>query len=108
VSSERWAVSWPERLNAEPEDGHGHDANRQAVKEIKQGKITYRVDKDGNLAMSIGRVSFDAKALEENISAVCDHLAKSRPATVKGVFIHSAVIHTTMGPSIKITFAGRN
>jgi large subunit ribosomal protein L1 len=98
----------PKGLMPNPKTGTVTMAIGNAVKEIKQGKISYRVDKDGNLAMSIGRVSFDAKALEENISAVCDHLAKSRPATVKGVFIHSAVIHTTMGPSIKITFAGRN
>jgi large subunit ribosomal protein L1 len=101
-------VLGPKGLMPNPKTGTVTMAIGNAVKEIKQGKISYRVDKDGNLAMSIGRVSFDAKALEENISAVCDHLAKSRPATVKGIFIHSAVIHTTMGPSIKITFAGRN
>jgi len=101
-------VLGPKGLMPNPKTGTVTMQIGQAVKEIKQGKITYRVDKDGNLAMSIGRVSFAAKDLEDNIAAVCDHLAKSRPATVKGTFIHSAVVHTTMGPAIKITFAGRN
>jgi large subunit ribosomal protein L1 len=101
-------VLGPKGLMPNPKTGTVTMQIGQAVKEIKQGKITYRVDKDGNLAMSIGRVSFAAKDLEDNIAAVCDHLAKSRPTTVKGTFIHSAVVHTTMGPAIKITFAGRN
>jgi large subunit ribosomal protein L1 len=62
-------VLGPKGLMPNPKTGTVTMAIGNAVKEIKQGKISYRVDKDGNLAMSIGRVSFDAKALEENISA---------------------------------------
>lgn len=81
---------------------------KTAVSEIKKGKIAYRVDKDGNLAMSIAKVSFSDADLLDNLANVCDHIAKSRPSTVKGTFILSAAISTTMGPAVAITFAGRN
>jgi large subunit ribosomal protein L1 len=79
-----------------------------AVTEIKKGKIAYRVDKDGNLNISCGRVSFSEADLLDNLSALTEHIVKSRPASVKGIFIKNAVIHTTMGPAVHVTFAGRN
>jgi large subunit ribosomal protein L1 len=80
----------------------------KAIEEIKKGKISYRVDKDGNLNISIARVSFSEADLVDNLNAVVETIAKSRPASVKGVFIKTAVVHTTMGPGIKITFPSRN
>lgn len=79
-----------------------------AVTEIKKGKISYRVDKDSNLNISCGRCSFSDEKLLENIKAVCESIAKSRPSTVKGTYILNCVAHTTMGPGVKITFDGRN
>ena len=82
-------------------------ATPDMIKEIKAGKVEYRVDKQGNLALTVGRVSFDEAKLLENLQLVVDTMVKIRPAAVKGVYIKNAVIHTTMGPAIKITFNGR-
>lgn len=98
----------PKGLMPNPRAGTVTMAIGQAVSEIKKGKLAYRVDKDGNLALSLGRVSFSEQDLIDNISNVCEHIAKSRPSTVKGIYIETAAIHTTMGPSIKITFPGRS
>lgn len=101
-------VLGPKGLMPNPKTGTVTMNIGQAVTEIKKGKIAYRVDKDGNLAMSIGRVSFSDADLVDNIAAVCDQIVKSRPASVKGVFIKTAAIATTMGPGVKVTFEGRN
>jgi len=101
-------VLGPKGLMPNPKTGTVTMDIGNAIKEIKNGKIAYRVDKDGNLAMSFGKCSFDADKLAENLTAIVDQIVKSRPSSVKGIFIKSASIHTTMGPSIKITFAGRN
>jgi large subunit ribosomal protein L1 len=79
----------------------------QAIKEIKAGKVEYRVDKDGNIHVSIARVSFDAQTIADNLQAVIDTILKVKPASVKGQYVKNCVIHTTMGPSIKVTFNGR-
>jgi large subunit ribosomal protein L1 len=57
--------------------------------------------------VSIGRVSFDEKKIAENLQALVDALLKARPAAVKGNYIKTAVVHTTMGPAINFTFNGR-
>ena len=74
----------------------------QAVKEIKLGKIEYRVDKAGNIQVIVGKVSFDSEKLVENIKTVYNTFMKIKPATVKGVYIKNMAIATTMGPGIKI------
>lgn len=79
-----------------------------AIADIKRGKIAYRVDRDGNLNLSIARVSFEDGKIIDNINAVCDAISKSRPSTVKGTFILNLVAHTTMGPGVKFTFPGRS
>jgi large subunit ribosomal protein L1 len=57
--------------------------------------------------VSIGRVSFDEKKIAENLQALVDAILKARPAAVKGNYIKTTVIHTTMGPAINFTFNGR-
>ena len=71
-------------------------------------KIAYRVGRDGNLSMGIGRVSFSEADLLDNLTAVVDQIAKSRPSTVKGTFIEKSVLASTMGPGVPFTFNGRN
>ena len=78
----------------------------KAIKEIKAGKVEYRVDKQANMHISVARVSFEDAKIVENITALTEALIKARPAAVKGAFFKNAVIHTTMGPGIKFTFAG--
>jgi large subunit ribosomal protein L1 len=98
----------PKGLMPNPKAGTVTMAIGQAITEIKKGKIAYRVDKDGNLNISIARCSFKSSDIADNLKAVCDAIVKSRPSTVKGVYIQTAVVHTTMGPGLKITFDGRN
>ncbi len=98
----------PKGLMPNPKTGTVTMAIGQAVTEIKKGKISYRVDKDSNLNISVGRCSFSNEDLIDNLKAVCDAISKSRPSTVKGTYILNAVAHTTMGPGLKITFEGRN
>ena len=98
----------PKGLMPNPKTGTVTMDVKTAVSEIKAGKIAYRVDRDGNLSMGIGRVSFSDKDLLENLTLVCDHIAKSRPSTVKGTFMTKVVVATTMGPGVPVTFAGRN
>ena len=79
----------------------------KAITEIKAGKIEYRVDKQGNIHLSIGRVSFDTAKLVDNLNVVVETLLKVRPASVKGQYVKNCVVTTTMGPSVKFTFNGR-
>jgi len=101
-------VLGPKGLMPNPKSGTVSMNIGQAVTEIKKGKIAYRVDKDGNLNISAARVSFSDADILDNMKAVCEAIVKSRPSSVKGVYVKNAVIHTTMGPGVGITFEGRN
>ena len=74
----------------------------QAVADIKKGMIEYRADSYGIIHTSVGKVSFDAKKLEENIEFLMNAIVKAKPTTVKGNYINSVVISSTMGPGIKL------
>lgn len=101
-------VLGPKGLMPNPKTGTVTMDVKTAVAEIKRGKIAYRVDRDGNLSMGIGRVSFSDADLLENVAVITEHIAKARPSTVKGTYILTAALSTTMGPAVQITFAGRN
>ncbi len=75
---------------------------KKAVEEIKAGKVEYRVDKAGNIAMICGKASFEASKLAENIRTINGVLMRAKPATVKGVYVKNISIATTMGPGIKV------
>ena len=74
----------------------------RAVKEIKAGKVEYRVEKAGIVHVSIGKASFDPKQLTENAVAVLEALQKAKPATSKGKYMKKITVSTTMGPGIKV------
>lgn len=74
----------------------------RAVKEIKAGKIEYRVDKTGNLHAPIGKVSFDLAQLEENLAAFMDSVLRAKPAAAKGTYVKSVTVSSTMGPGVAI------
>ncbi|MBO6285920.1 MAG: 50S ribosomal protein L1 [Bacilli bacterium] len=101
-------VLGPKGLMPNPKTGTVTMDIKGAVADIKRGKIAYRVDRDGNLSMGIGRVSFSDEFLLDNLKAITDAIVKSRPSTVKGTFILNCVVSSTMGPAIAITFPGRN
>mgnify|MGYP003573029350 CR=1 FL=1 len=73
-----------------------------AVREIKAGKIEYRVDKTGNVHAPIGKVSFDPELLEENLNAFMDAIIRARPASSKGTYLRGVSISSTMGPGVAI------
>lgn len=98
----------PKGLMPNPKTGTVSMEIGKAITEIKKGKISYRVDKDGNLNVSIARVSFSEADIVDNLQSIIDAIVKSRPSTVKGIYIKTAVVHTTMGPGINITFPTRN
>ena len=97
----------PKGLMPNPKTGTVTPNIGQAVQEIKAGKISYRVDKEGNICFSIARVSFDTSKIVDNLKAVCETVLKVKPASVKGVYIKNCAIHTVMGPAIHFTFDGR-
>lgn len=77
----------------------------RAVKEIKAGKIEFRVDKTGNVHAPIGKVSFSEKQLEENLQAFMDTIVKAKPSAAKGVYLQSATVSSTMGPGVRLDTA---
>lgn len=95
-------VLGPKGLMPNPKSGTVTNDIGNAIKEIKNGKITYRNDKDGNLAINFGKASFDAEKLADNLRAVVEVVNKVKPATVKGTYILSATISCTYGPAIKV------
>lgn len=74
----------------------------RAVKEIKGGKIEYRVDKTGNVHAPIGRVSFEPEQLSENLGALMDSIVRAKPSAAKGTYVRSVTISSTMGPGVAI------
>lgn len=77
----------------------------KAVEEAKGGKVTYRVDKFANLHIPAGKASFSAEQLKDNIKAILNAVIKDRPSTMKGVYIKSITLCTTMSPGIKLQVA---
>ena len=73
-----------------------------AVREVKGGKIAFRVDKFGIIHASIGRVSFDADKLTENANELVSTLMKMKPSTAKGIYLRSLTVASTMSPGVKV------
>jgi len=78
----------------------------RAVREIKAGKIEFRVDKHGNVHAPIGKVSFSADQLRDNLAAFLDTIVKAKPSAAKGTYLRSATISSTMGPGVRLDMAG--
>ena len=74
----------------------------KAIREIKAGKIEFRVDRTGNLHAPIGRVSFDQTKLAENLEAFMDTVVRAKPASSKGTYIKTITVSSTMGPGVRI------
>jgi large subunit ribosomal protein L1 len=74
----------------------------KAIQEIKAGKVQYRTDKAGNVQVIIGKISFDDAKLKENARVMFDHIVKARPSTVKGTYIKSVTVCSTMGRGIHL------
>ena len=92
----------PKGLMPNPKAGTVTTDIEKAVKEAKAGKIEYRVDKQAIIHVGLGKVSFGADKIAENINAFVDSLKSQKPASIKGQFVKSVFISTTMGPSIEV------
>ena len=92
----------PKGLMPNPKTGTVTMDVAKAVEDIKKGKVEYRVDKEGNINVMIGKVSFEEEKLAENFRTIYNAIAKARPAAVKGTYIKNLVISTTMGPGIHV------
>ena len=99
-------VLGPRGLMPNPKTGTVTDDTATAVKDAKGGKVDFRMDKTGNLAVIAGKRSFDADALVGNIKAIVSAVQAAKPASVKGVFIKSMSISSTMGVGVPVTVAG--
>ncbi len=92
----------PRGLMPNPKTGTVTTDVMKAIEDIKKGRVEYRTDSYGNVHTIIGKVSFDANKLLENLNSVIDVIVKSKPATVKGQYIKNISVSSTMGPGIKI------
>ena len=77
----------------------------KAIKDIKAGKIEYRLDKTNIVHAPIGKASFTDEALKENFNALMDAIIKARPSAVKGQYLRSVTLASTMGPGVKLNVA---
>jgi large subunit ribosomal protein L1 len=98
-------VLGPRGLMPNPKAGTVTMDVTRAVREIKAGKIEFRVDKTGNVHAPVGKVSFTAPQLSDNVQAFMDTIARAKPAAAKGTYIRSATISSTMGPGVRLETA---
>ena len=96
----------PRGLMPNPKTGTVTDDTATAVKEAKGGKVDFRMDKTGNMAVIAGKRSFDADKLVQNIKAIVAAVQAAKPATVKGVFIKSMSVSSTMGIGVPVQVVG--
>ena len=95
-------VLGPKGLMPNPKTGTVTFDVAKAVSEAKSGKVTYRTDRDGNVAVPVGKVSFDADKLAGNIKSLASVILRSRPSAVKGTYVQHVSIASTFGPAVNI------
>src|SRR5438309_3779790 len=92
----------PPGLMPNPKTGTVTEDTGRAVKEVKAGRVEFKVDKAGNVHVAVGKASFSQAQLEENARSVIDAVAKARPASVKGSYLESCTLSATMSPPVRI------
>jgi len=95
-------VLGPRGLMPNPKTGTVTDDTAKAVKEVKAGRVEFKLDKNANVAVPVGKFSFDETALFENGTAVIEAVMKARPATAKGSFVETITLSATMTPGISV------
>ena len=95
-------VLGPRGLMPNPKTGTVTDDTAKAVKEVKAGRVEFKVDKAGNVHVPVGKSSFAPKQIEENARAVIEAVAKAKPHSVKGLFIRSCTLSASMSPPVRL------
>ena len=95
----------PKGLMPNPKAGTVTMDVTKAVNDIKAGKIEYRLDKANIIHVPVGKASFTEEQLSENFNALMDAIVKAKPATLKGQYLKSVTLTTTMGPGVKVSVA---
>ncbi len=95
-------VLGPRGLMPNPKAGTVTFDVERAVREVKAGKIEFRVDKTGNVHAAIGKVSFPLEALETNFAAFMDQIVRAKPSAAKGVYVRNVALSSTMGPGVRV------
>ncbi len=95
-------VLGPRGLMPNPKTGTVSDDTAKAVRELKAGRVEFKLDKNGNVAVPVGKFSFPEQQLAENSAAVIEAVVKSRPPTAKGVFVENVTLSATMLPGLKV------
>jgi len=98
-------VLGPRGLMPNPKAGTVTDDTAEAVKQVKAGRVEFKLDRNGNVAVPVGKFSFTKEALAENGAAVIDAVSKARPATAKGTFVRNVTLSATMLPGLRIDAA---
>jgi large subunit ribosomal protein L1 len=99
-------VLGPKGLMPNPKLGTVAKDIKSTVEAIKKGRVEIKCDKDGNLGLSIGKVKFSDNELSDNFKSVYEIISKEKPVGLKGNFINSIYLSTTMGPSVKLQLSG--
>jgi large subunit ribosomal protein L1 len=95
-------VLGPRGLMHNPKTGTVTQDTAKAVKEVKAGRVEFKVDKAGNVHVPVGKASFTPAQLADNARVVIEAVAKARPASVKGIFVQSCTLSATMSPPVRI------
>jgi len=95
-------VLGPRGLMPNPKTGTVTEDTAKAVKEVKAGRVEFKIDKAGNIHVPVGKASFTSTQIEENARAVIDAVVKARPNSVKGIYIHSCTLSATMSPPVPL------
>ena len=98
-------VLGPKGIMPNPKFGTVSPNIKKAVEDIKKGKVEIRCDKDGNLSLSVGRANFDDNKIIENYKSVLEVVEKEKPSGIKGNFVNTVFLTSSMGPSTKISLA---
>ena len=95
-------VLGPRGLMPNPKTGTVTEDTAKAVKEVKAGRVEFKTDKAGNVHVIVGKASFKPEQIEENARAVIEAVAKARPSSVKGHYLHSCTLSATMSPPVRV------
>ncbi len=95
-------VLGPRGLMPNPKTGTVTEDTARAVREVKAGRVEFKIDKAGNIHVPVGKVSFTPVQLQENAQSVIEAVSKSRPASAKGIFMRSCTISLTMSPPVSV------